>query len=197
VMAHAQKPDFVFRRNGRVHVNRRGRQFSRLLAAEVCPSAVVMLDTPCSEVVWVLATHSIRQFPFHLPSRLSPCAITFQLDSISGGLLWFLGFHRTLGAYCLLEQLLMSTESPCSLWLVSILCGWTVYTKCLCNCELEMTWKKIVDFSKVPSPKFTISINLLWVIVRYHLGKLFWTVLRYNLRRLWTVLGIISKRCGL
>ena len=35
-MAHAQKPDLVFRRNGRVHLNRRGRQFSRLLAAEVC-----------------------------------------------------------------------------------------------------------------------------------------------------------------
>ena len=28
-----------------------GRQFSRLLAAEMCASAVVMLDTPCSEVV--------------------------------------------------------------------------------------------------------------------------------------------------
>ena len=28
-----------------------GRQFSQLLAAEVCASAVVMLDTPCSEVV--------------------------------------------------------------------------------------------------------------------------------------------------
>ena len=28
-----------------------GRQFSRLLAAKVCASAVVMLDTPCSEVV--------------------------------------------------------------------------------------------------------------------------------------------------
>jgi len=28
-----------------------GLQFSRLLAAEVCVSAVVMLDTPCSEVV--------------------------------------------------------------------------------------------------------------------------------------------------
>ena len=28
-----------------------GRQFSLLLAAEVCASAVVMLDTPCSEVV--------------------------------------------------------------------------------------------------------------------------------------------------
>jgi len=44
-MAHAQKTDFVFRRNGRVHLNRQGRQFSRLLAAEVCASAVVMLDT--------------------------------------------------------------------------------------------------------------------------------------------------------
>jgi hypothetical protein len=68
VMAHAQKPDFVFRRNGRVHLNWWGRQLSRLLAAEVCASAVVMLDTPCSEVVWrVLATHSIRQFPFTSP----------------------------------------------------------------------------------------------------------------------------------
>ena len=81
-MAHTQKPDFVFRRNGRVHLNRRGRQFSRLLATEVCASAVVMLDTPCPEVVWrVLATHCIRHFPLHFPSRASPCAITFQLDS--------------------------------------------------------------------------------------------------------------------
>jgi hypothetical protein len=41
-----------------------------------------MLDTPCSEVVWrVLATHSIAQFPLHFPSRASPCAITFQLES--------------------------------------------------------------------------------------------------------------------
>ena len=42
---------FRLRRNGRVHLNRRGRQFSRLLAAEVRASAVLMLDTPCSEVV--------------------------------------------------------------------------------------------------------------------------------------------------
>jgi hypothetical protein len=43
----------------------------QLLAAEVCASAVVMLDTPCSEAVWrVLATHSIRQFPLHFPH---PC----------------------------------------------------------------------------------------------------------------------------
>jgi len=72
---------FIFMRNGRVHLNRRGRQFCRLLAAEMCALAVVMLDTACSEVVWrVLATHSIRQFPLHFPSRASPCAITFQLD---------------------------------------------------------------------------------------------------------------------
>jgi len=82
VMAHAQKPDFVFRRNGRVQLNRRRRQLSRLLAAELCSSAVVMLDTPCSEVVWsVLATHSILQFPAHFLSRASPCAITLLLDS--------------------------------------------------------------------------------------------------------------------
>ena len=84
VMAHAQKPDFVFLRNGRVHLNRLGRQFSRLLAAEVCASAVVMVDTPCSEVVWrVLASHSIRQFPLYFHSRASPCAITFPLESTS------------------------------------------------------------------------------------------------------------------
>jgi len=45
-------------------------------------SLVVMLDRPCFEVVWrVLANHSIRLFPLHFPSRASPCAIRFQLDS--------------------------------------------------------------------------------------------------------------------
>jgi hypothetical protein len=81
-MAHAQKSDFVFRRNGRVHLNQRVRQFSRLMAAEVCASGVVMLDTLCSEVVRrVLAAHSIRQFPLHFSSRASLCAITYQLES--------------------------------------------------------------------------------------------------------------------
>jgi len=51
---------------------RGGHQFSGLLAAEVCASAVVMLDTPSSEVVWrVLATQSIRQYPLHFLSRVS------------------------------------------------------------------------------------------------------------------------------
>jgi len=82
VAAHAQKPSFVFRRNGLVHLNHWVLQFSRLLAAELCASAVVILDTPCSEVVWrVLATHSIRQFPLHVLSRASECAIISQLES--------------------------------------------------------------------------------------------------------------------
>ena len=45
------EPDFVFRRKGRVHLDRRGLQLIRLLAVELCASTVVMLDTPCSEVV--------------------------------------------------------------------------------------------------------------------------------------------------
>ena len=31
--------------------------------------------------VRIMSTHSIRQFPLHFPSRASPCAIRFQLDS--------------------------------------------------------------------------------------------------------------------
>ena len=78
-----------------------GRQFSRLLAAEVWASALVMLDTPCSKVVWrVLATHSIRQFPHHFPSRVSPCAITFQLDSI-----WETPVFSFCARRCLSERL--------------------------------------------------------------------------------------------
>jgi len=84
---------YIYMSLGFKRLNRRRRQFSRLLAAEVCASAVIMLDTPCSEVVWrVLATHSIRQFPVHFPSRASPCAITFQLDSTSK--------HCRLNAVC-------------------------------------------------------------------------------------------------
>jgi len=86
VMAHAQKPDFVFQQNGRVHLKLQGRQFSWLLAAQVYASAVVMLVTPWSKVVFrVLATHSIRQLPPHFPTHASPCAITFQLESTTKG----------------------------------------------------------------------------------------------------------------
>jgi len=42
VMAHAQKPDFVVRRNRQVLLNRWGRQFSLLLAAEVRASTFIV-----------------------------------------------------------------------------------------------------------------------------------------------------------
>jgi hypothetical protein len=84
-MAHVQKPDFVFRRNGRFHLNRQGRQFSRLLAAEVCTSACRVCTgraSLCSAVMWrLLVTHSTLLFPLHFSSRTSPCAITFQTQS--------------------------------------------------------------------------------------------------------------------
>jgi hypothetical protein len=68
VMAHAEKPDFVFCRIGRVHLNQRGRQFSQLLAAEVCTSALVMLDTPCFEVAWEYWLPTpFASFPFSSP----------------------------------------------------------------------------------------------------------------------------------
>jgi hypothetical protein len=80
VMAHAQKPDLVFRRNGRVHLNRRGRQFNRLLDCELCTSACRVCTARaslCSAVIWrLLVTHSIPLFPLYLFSRTSPCAIT-------------------------------------------------------------------------------------------------------------------------
>ena len=37
--------------------------------------------TPFRSSVRVLATHFIRQFPFHFPTRASPCAIRFQTHS--------------------------------------------------------------------------------------------------------------------
>ena len=81
-MAHAQKPDFVFPRNGRAHLNRWGRQFSWLLAAEVCTSALVMLDTPCLVVAWEYWLPTpFASFPLHFPSRASPCAIRFRTSS--------------------------------------------------------------------------------------------------------------------
>ena len=70
VMAHAQKPDLVFQRNGRVRLYRRGCQFSRLLTAEVCASAVVMLDRPCP-IQCPTAGYPLHS-PFS-PSLLHPC----------------------------------------------------------------------------------------------------------------------------
>ena len=103
VMAHAQNQDFVFRWNGWVHLNRRGRQFSRLLADEACTSACRVCTacaSLCSAVMWhLLVTHSILFFPLPFSSRASPCAITIQLDSTSQQNMNFYVFHLTFYNY--------------------------------------------------------------------------------------------------
>jgi len=80
-MAHAQKPDLVFQRNRRVHLYRRGCQFSRLLAAEVCASAVVMLDRPCLIQCTTAGYLLHLPFPPHFSTRAFPCAIRFRFCS--------------------------------------------------------------------------------------------------------------------
>ena len=88
VMAHAQKPDSVFQRNGRVHLYGRGCQFSRVLAFLECGSA----ENDCSNTGWTvpsqteacLATHSIRLFTLNFSSRASPCATRFRFHSTRG-----------------------------------------------------------------------------------------------------------------
>ena len=91
-MAHAQKLDFVFPRNGRVHLNRWGRQFSRLLADEVCASAWVMLDIPRSEVAWEYWLPTpFASFPFTSPPvrhRMPPGSEWALLKFISVKAVW-------------------------------------------------------------------------------------------------------------
>ena len=82
VMAHAQKPDLVFQRNGWVHLNGWGSQFSRLLAVEECGSAGrPWIDHVPRYSARVVATLPNRLFPLHFPSQASPCAITIRAAS--------------------------------------------------------------------------------------------------------------------
>jgi hypothetical protein len=90
VMAHAQKPDFVFQRNGWVHLNRWERQFSRLLAGELCTSACMVCTSAslCFAVMWrLLVTHSILVSP----SLLLLCIVCHH---ISTGL-YYIGHFRS------------------------------------------------------------------------------------------------------
>jgi len=76
---------------------------------------VVMLDTPCTEVVWrALATQSISQFPFYFPSHASPCAITFQLDSTT---VFYVLTNVTI--FCGKKLLNIKCVFWCSVWSLS------------------------------------------------------------------------------
>ena len=82
VMAHAQKPDFVFRRNGRVHLNRRGASVQSTTG-----SRGVRISGNNAGYTMFRGSVKSTGYPLHspvspsLPSRASPGAITFQLDS--------------------------------------------------------------------------------------------------------------------
>jgi hypothetical protein len=68
-MGHVKKPDFFFRRNGRVHLNRPGvvggRQFSRLLAVEVCAISG-------SNAGYTMFRGSVKSAGYPLHSPVSP-----------------------------------------------------------------------------------------------------------------------------
>ena len=84
VMAHAQKSALVFRaKRTSPFISAGGRQFSRLLAAEVC-------GISGSNAGYTVFRGSVKGngyplqspvSPLHFPARASPRAITFQLDS--------------------------------------------------------------------------------------------------------------------
>ena len=84
-MAHAQKPDFFFRRNGRVHLNRRGPSVQSTTG-----SRGVRISG--SNAGYTMFRGSVKGtgYPLHspvspsLPLPASPRAITFQLESTAG-----------------------------------------------------------------------------------------------------------------
>ena len=141
-MAHAQKPELGFLRNGRVHLNRRGGQFSRLLAAELCASAVVMvvmLDTPCSE-----AECKTAGYPLHSPVSPSlplPCVtVCHQIPH---------ALYQVEGTQGLLLSPLDSLSAvSCSMWAWEVFCLWVIIfllgllfiTRNYAKCNKRYSW---------------------------------------------------------
>jgi len=103
-MAHAQKPDFIFRRNGRVQLKSAGASVQsttgcRGVRISGSNAGYTMFRGSVKSTVYLL------HLPFspNFPSRASPCAITFQPESIQ--LRYFslydgLETPETLSDYC-------------------------------------------------------------------------------------------------
>ena len=88
VMAHMQKPDFIFWRNKGAHLNRRGRQFSWLLAAKVSASAFIVGSNAGYTMFW----GSVKGTGYPLHSPVSP---SLPLPCIT------LCYHISTGVYSL------------------------------------------------------------------------------------------------
>ena len=82
-MAHAQKPDFVFRLNGRVHLNWRGASVQSTTGSRVVriSGSNAGYTTFRGSVKGTGYPTPFASLPLHFPSCASPCAITFQLES--------------------------------------------------------------------------------------------------------------------
>jgi hypothetical protein len=106
VTAHAQKPDFVFRRNGRVHLSRRGASVQSTTGRRAVRISLQGLYCSCEPVFCSHVTltgyplHSLVS-PSHFYSRASSCTITFQLDStyVTCPRLGY-AIMQTTGLYC-------------------------------------------------------------------------------------------------
>jgi hypothetical protein len=105
-MAHAQKPDFVFPWNGRVHLNRRGRQFSWLLGSQG-------VRISGSNAGYTMFRGSVNGngcpfhspvSPLHFPYRASPCGITIQLDSTIFREHKIPGLQQTINCYMVVQS---------------------------------------------------------------------------------------------
>ena len=108
VMAHAQKPDFVFRRNGRVHLNRRGASVQSTTG-----SRGVRISG--SNAGYIMFRGSVKStgYPLHSPDSPSlPLPCVTVCHHISTGL-WF--FHA------LTQRIFESQKSAISILLVTIL----------------------------------------------------------------------------
>ena len=83
-MAHAQKPDFVFRRNGRVHFKSAGASVQSTTG-----SRGVRISRSNAGYTMLWGSVKSTGYPLHspvspsLPLPASSCAITFQLDFTS------------------------------------------------------------------------------------------------------------------
>jgi hypothetical protein len=163
-MAHVQKPYFVFRQSGLVRLKQWGCRFTQPLAVEVFASVVVMvvmLDTPCSVVVWrVLATHSIRQFPLHFPSCASPYAITFQLDSTC---MWKRKLIENTNSFFYTTKIyLTETSASSTLFLFFLWYFYWYLMMALCIRNMLYVWK-----CHLKKP-----VNVLWLTFRHRASSI-------------------------
>ena len=163
-MAHAQKPDLVFQRNGWVHLNWRRSQFSRLLAAEVCASAVVMVVMLDYTMFWGRVQYywlptPLARFPFTSPTvrhRVSSgfnWALSTKLYGVTSQLKISEGRYcsRTLAAYWTTSPLAFTHVPPDVT--TSKLCEDLMFVNSVWHCAYKNLWfismKKLATFGYI------------------------------------------------